>query len=466
MSEPVEPHSEPLSGTRKARSARRSRFRTQRFPASLGIACGLTLFAAAEVFAQDVEPTSQVEAGAAPEAPYAPPPPPPESTPSVEAKAAAPQEATVSEANVEPEPAPEEEASKLAPSLKIGLGVRTGLDLSVNNPSDKVQLSLHDGLANQFTARVYLSGQLTKNVGVTANFEALPFSIHVMDLILQLRLVDELQLWIGQHIPANDRTAFCGPFYHNGWNFPITVQSYPFDHDARDRGFTVWGLIAGGLIKYHLSMVDLQTGRAVENARFGGRVTLNLLDPENYYYSSGTYFGSQDTLALGAVLQYQKGVDGTPDAAGLIAGDTNGDGKLDNDFVGFSFDLLFEKNLGAAGTITLEGGYWNFESSGKEYLVNQGTSANDSSIGFSGPQPGSSYLVMLSWLTHDEVWVGKIQPNARFQFSDYTNEQKVYDVGVAYVIDGFNHRWHLNYRHVDQSANDSDSFQLGAQVQL
>jgi hypothetical protein len=81
-----------------------------------------------------------------------------------------------------PEPEPEVvEDKKFAPSLKIGLGVRTGLDLSVNNPSDDVTLSLHDGLANQFTVRPYFSGSLNEHVGVTANFEALPFSIHVMD---------------------------------------------------------------------------------------------------------------------------------------------------------------------------------------------------------------------------------------------------------------------------------------------
>src|SRR6185436_7402292 len=102
--------------------------------------------------------------------------------------------------------------------------------------------------------------------------------------IAQVKIVDEFQVWVGQHIPANDRINFQGPFYHNAWNFEGAVPAFPLD-----RGFTLWGLVAGGILKYHLSMVDLQPGRSVENARFAARATINLLDPENYYYTQGTY---------------------------------------------------------------------------------------------------------------------------------------------------------------------------------
>jgi hypothetical protein len=370
-----------------------------------------------------------------------------------------------------PSPPPEPEApkeAKLTPSLEIGLGLRTGLWLGMKTPSDNVELSLSDSL-DQMMIRPYFSGQLTKRVSLTANLEATSSSVHILDAILQVKLLEELQLWIGQHIPANDRSAFCGPFYHNSWNFPITVQSFPFDTAARDRGFTIWGLIAGGILKYHVSLVDLQTGRAIDESRLGGRVTLNLLDPENYYYASGTYYGAQDTLALGAVVQYQKGGDGADaDGDGMLDADLDGDGALDNDFVGFAADLLFEKNLGGGGTITVEGGYWNFDASGAEYVVNQGSS--NVGAGFTGPQPGSSYLVALSWLTHDKVGYGQLQPNARLQGGlgdGYGNDPMTFDAGLAYVVDGFNHRWHLNYRHVSvDGAGDSDSIQMGAQLQL
>lgn len=342
------------------------------------------------------------------------------------------------------------------------MGVRTGLASSLKNSTDKVGLTLDDGLVDQVNVRPYLSGQLTENIGAVANFEiGTPKGLgtfNILDAILQFKIADEFQLWVGQHIPANDRNNFCGPFYNNSWNFAIAVQSYPFDVGARDRGFTFWGLIADGIIKYHLSMVDLQKGRAVENARLAGRITINLLDPENYYYSSGTYFGAQDTLAIGAVAQYQNGI------AGKAATDLNMDGKVDTDFLGFSVDALFEKNLKAAGTVTVEGGYWNFEGSGEDYVVNQGSV--DTGLGVTGPQPGSSLLGAVSWLTPSKVGIGHIQPNARYQLGKYdAGDLKVLDAGVSYIVDGFNNRWHFNYRRID-SKSVEHILQLGAQMQI
>ena len=366
----------------------------------------------------------------------------------------------------EPTPVePPAEAPPVAPMLKIGMGVRTGVAMTVNSPADNVQLALHDGLFDSATVRPYLSSQLTKHIGVIANLDVETSGFNLLDAIVQLKLIDELQLWVGQHIPAQDRNNFCGPYFHNSWNFAVTVQSYPMDFAARDRGFTFWGLIAGGILKYHLSVVDLQAGREIGNARLGGRATINLLDKENYYYSSGTYFGAQDTLALGVAFQYQNGVSASQGGV-----DRNMDGKIDNDFIGFSADLLFEKNLKAAGTITLEGGYWNFDGAGKDYAVNQGITvpAATAATQFSGPQPGQSVLAAVSWLTPKKIGIGHIQPNVRLQFANKdAGDVKVYDVGVAYVLDGFNNRWHFNYRHVDpESGKGTDMLQLGAQIQI
>ena len=380
----------------------------------------------------------------------------------------------------EPKPIDEpkdEKPSLLAPKLKIGIGVRTGLNVSLANPSPDVKVSLDDGIGDQLLIRPYFSGELTKNVGVVANFQVTEngksVGFTVLDAIGQVKFRDEFQVWIGQHIPANDRTNFSGPFFHNGWQFPITVPSFPFDAGARSRGFTFWGLIAGGVVKYHASVVDLAKGRSIQNSRLAGRVTINLLDPENYYYSSGTYFGAQDTLAIGGVIQYQKGI-GSGSADGSIGGpaarDLNGDGKVDNDFLGGAVDLLAEKNFGKAGTWTFEGGYWNFNGSGADYVVNQGTATVGN--GFTGPQPGQSFTMMFSWLTPQKIGIGQIQPNFRVQYADYKKAPsyggtgKTYDAGISYIIDGFNHRWSLNYRHEDVPSGKYDSIQLGCQFQL
>lgn len=420
-------------------------------------------------------PAARLSAQAAEPAPTVPPAP----TPAIEPKPvvgapAAPEPTVLATAPAEtpalaepesviPDPPP---APKLeAPMLKIGMGVRTGLAFSHLNPPGEGAttntVSLHDGLFDLVTIRPYFSAQLTKNIGVVANFDIETSGFNILDAIAQFKIIDEFQLWVGQHIPANDRNNFCGPFFANTWNFAVTIQSYPMDFAARDRGFTFWGLVGGGILKYHVSAVDLQPGRNMKNARYAGRVTLNLLDPENYYYASGTYFGAQDTLAIGGVFSYQKGVD-TTDAMGATL--------TDNDFIGFSFDLLFEKHTAKAGTFTLEGGYWNFDNTGDQYVVNQGTKSMGSGFvsGF-----GQSALAGVSWLTPKKYWLGQFQPNVKFQWADKkvndplkADASKVLDIGLGYIIDGYNHQWRANYRFGDTHLGKEAAFQVGVQFQI
>jgi hypothetical protein len=354
------------------------------------------------------------------------------------------------EAPAEPEPA--------GPKFSVGVGMRTGLAMGLSGPS-KSQLSLNDGLVDQVHVRPSFGGTFNDNIGFFTQFEfGTPKglgSFAILDAIAQIKVVDEFQVWIGQHIPANDRNNMNGPFFGNTWNFGIAVEEYPFDVGARDRGATAWGLIAGGRLKYHASIVDLQPGRKIENARYAGRLTLHLLEPEAFYYNSGTYWGTKDVLAIGAVFQSQKGPSGVPNS----------------DFSGFSFDALFEKNTGETGTFTVEAGYWNYESTESQYVVNQGTV--DSGIGVAGPYPGNAFMGIVSWLTADNIGPGKLQPNARIQYADWsTQERTVFDLGLAYVIDGFNHKYHLNYRHSDiepkagDGAFTEDMIQVGVQYMM
>lgn len=368
----------------------------------------------------------------------------------------------------------EEEAK---PKLNVGIGIRAGLTLDLDDETvGGPSLTLDDGLVDQFLIRPYFSGQLSEHFGFTANFEAgAPgnLGIEVLDAIAQIKIVDELQVWFGQHIPAMDRNNMNGPFYHNLWNFPITAQTPPFDRAARDRGVTLWGLVAGGAFKYHLSMVDLQppaagqtdangntlTAAGIENARFAARATIHLWEPENFYYTSGTYYGTKDVFAIGVVAQYQQGVD-VVDGDGVPV-------DTDNDYTSFSADLLIEKNLGEGGTFTLEGGYWNLEDVGEGYIVNAGTS--DQGVGVFGPAPGSSYMAALSWLSPTKLGAGQLQPGARLQIGDYGEEQSVtLDVSMGYIVDGFNNRWYLNYRHQEPVGDTpaDDWVQFGAQYQM
>lgn len=363
---------------------------------------------------------------------------------------------------MEEEVVPEELPESEGPSLKVGMGVRTGVTLGLD---DDTTLRLYDGLVDEINIRPYLSGTLNEYVSAVANFEIGTANglghFAILDAIIQVKLAEEFQIWLGQHIPASDRQNINGPFYVNSWNFPLTVPTFPFDVGARDRGVTFWGLIAGGHLKYHASIVDLQPGQKIENARYAGRVTVHLLEPEAFYYNSGTNYGAADMLAFGAVVHYQKGFE--PEE-GM---------ELDNDFVGFSLDAIFEKNLGDSGTFTVEGAYYNFEGTGLEYAPNQGTV--DEGTGVLGGGKGSALLGALSWLAPNKTGIGQLQPNARVQWGKYPNaadpdmddETVTIDIGLGYVVDAFNHRWHLNYRHQELPGDaSSDAIQIGAQVQL
>jgi len=405
--------------------------------------------------------TPPAEVAAEPAAPAPEPEPTAEVPPDPEpAEAAPPPEPEAPPAEAAPEEEPPAEEKPFEPKFTVGVGMRTGLNMILSGDNSG-QLSLNDGLVDQVHIRPYLGGSLTPHVGYWVQFEVGTANglgnFAVLDAIAQIKFIDEIQLWVGQHIPANDRNNMNGPFFGNGWNFAITVPSYPFDVGARDRGATLWGLIAGGHIKYHASIVDLQPGRDIGKARGAGRVTVHLLEPENFYYNSGTYFGKQDILAFGAVVQ----------------GQAKDDAVEDSNFFGFSFDGMFEKNLGAGGTLTLEGGYWNFRQTGANYAANQGTidgpDGGGVAYGVTGPHPGESFLASISWLTPGKVGAGYIQPNFRTQyFNGSASESLVFDAGLAYVVDGFNHKYHLNYRHAENNPDagpvaKEDSIQVGFQ---
>src|SRR5690606_8640131 len=143
------------------------------------------------------------------------------------------------------------------------LCIRAGTALVFDDPAaDGTTLRLHDGVANQLNVRPYFSGQLTEAIGFTGNLEITDGSVDILDAIIQVKVADELQIWVGQHIPAMERNNFNGPFYNNGWNLPIAVQTLPFDTAGRVRGIPAWGLVAGGLFKYRVSVVDLHPRRA------------------------------------------------------------------------------------------------------------------------------------------------------------------------------------------------------------
>jgi hypothetical protein len=84
---------------------------------------------------------------------------------------------------------------------------------------------------------------------------------------------------------------------------------------------------------------------------YSGRINIALLGEEPGFWGSSTYYGDKDIVAIGGGYQYQK------NGSNVTAGAVNGDTNL-NIVMG---DLLAEKNLPGAGTVSLEGTYYHFD---------------------------------------------------------------------------------------------------------
>jgi hypothetical protein len=319
-----------------------------------------------------------------------------------------------------------------APAIAFGVGVRAGFE----EAHQKASLST-------LNVRPYISGQLNRIVKFQANLDSdlvkigsEPIeAIRILDAIGKFEIHDLFNIWAGRFLPPSDRANLSGPYFQSAWNFPVTSR-YPSIYAGRDDGLAVWGQVDGGRFKYQLGGFSGGAPESLDAWRYAGRLTLNLLDPEPGYYNSSTYYGTKDVLAIGAVAQVQH--DGIRTATGR------------DDLVAASGDLLFEKKLGDAGTMTIEGAYYDFEKA----------------------KLGSSFTVLGAYLIPVEVGIGRFQPLVRFQ--DYLVDNarlggadRILDSAINYVISGHDARVSLNWTHEapPHGASHVDSVQLGVQIQ-
>ena len=353
-----------------------------------------------------------------------------------------------------PEPAPAPavaaaEAKLAAPAaapapktLSYGVGLRVGggLDTSTGTvSSDNVGIKTLD-------VRPYISGQvhpLLKFEGHLDLNNADQSRIRVLDAVAKFELDDLFNVWLGRFLPPSDRANLSGPYYQNAWFFPTGVNGYPSIYAGRDDGGAVWGQLEKGKFKYQAGVFTLDSNTPTSEVLYAGRLVLNLLDPEPGYYNSSTYYGTKDVLALGGAVQYQK-----LGAATVIGTDTTGAPILArNDLLAFNVDLLFEKRLAWADTLTLEGAYYNF---------NKGAQ-------------GWSWYALASYLFATKVAFGQVQPMVRWQQFTATaggDPVRTLDAGLNYIIDGHNTRVAFAVQNRNPpTAPSTTSYQLGIQIQ-
>lgn len=370
------------------------------------------------------EATSAAETTAAPTVAVAavPPPPPP------------------------PPPPPDAEAEKYK---KINLSLWLRIAGVLQNPVNRSRM---DRLSSNAEVEFHLNNQMRKWLQWTANFVGTygggsvdgAGNVAILDLIAQLEPSDYFNFWAGRMLVASDRSNFSGPYFMAPWNYPgafgVGPRQGPF---GRNDGATVWGQLAGGMLKYYVGAYNLygetRPSGAYTAPLFSGRLNLSLLNPEPGYYSSSTYYG-KDIFAVGVGGQYQK--NGSPGAVGAAAAD----------YSLFNADLLFEKELGGSGVIDVEGAFYKYMGDNE---------VND-----------FSYFGLVSYLTPSIENVGKFQPLVRIQQTKpkeiagvTPDTATAVDAQVGYVIDGYSTRLALGFQHAKNSiGNIGNQVFLGIQL--
>jgi len=407
-------------------------------------------------------PAAAAPAPAPAAAPVAAPAPAPEPAPAVVSPPAS--ETPPAPAAVPPEvpPAPTDPDAETYKHINMGVWSRTGFGLQ--NASNPKKLN---GIGMGGEVELHFSNTMRKGMSWTANFAAvygardggsnipgngppgtqgITGTVEIMDLIAQYEPTPAFNVWVGRMLVASDRSNFSGPYFMAPWIYPLLLGPQSFQNAyaivgpkegpfGRSDGATIWGAFAGGMMKYYLGAYDLFD--AAQKPLISGRLALSLLSPEPGYYGSSTYLG-KDILALGVGGQYKKNAENTikPGETGL------------RDYGMILADVLFEKNLGGAGVLDLEGAFYKYVGDGQR---------ND-----------FSYMGLASYL------ISKFQPLVRIQQAKQKsvedggsgNTVSMLDGQIGYYLDGYATRFALGASHSwDGGGRYANSVFAGIQLQ-
>ena len=383
---------------------------------------------------------------AAPAPPTVPPPEPLPPTSILEATPPAP---------VPPPPPPVAPAVPgiAAPLKLLEADVGTRLGLRIQNPNQPEKLN---DLGMDGQVQLLLAGQATRHILWQADFVGsfgtvvdandhydTTGSAAVLDLIARFELHDAFNLWVGRMLVPADRSGLSTEWGIAPWLFP--GQFVPKEKPAgalqgphgRSDGVTLWGQLGGGTFKYYLGVFNLAD--PTQSPLYSGRLSLSLLNPEPGYRNASSYYGSKDVLAFGAGFQHEH--NGSPEL------DPTNQVLALADFTELNFDLFFEKNLGLAGVMDLEGAF--------------------SKIWGSYTTESVTYFFLASYLLPIEVGAGKFQPLFRLQQAHdraTSDTDALADAQLGYIIDGSRARVALDYRYSKVQGQTGNAVLLGLQL--
>ena len=352
--------------------------------------------------------------------------------------------------------------------LSIGAGLRTNItfreESAPNGDDDATEFNVEN-------IRLYLNGQVTKNIGLTFNTErtggilgrdtADADDVDVLDAIVRLEFSPTFNIWVGSLLTPADRIEMNGPFYGLSWN-QFTVPLFASDQGGqageigRDEGIVLWGSL--DKFQYAFGFFDGLDGvsNQSDEVLFATRLAYNFLNEEQNpaYYTSSTYFGGLGNIfTVGFSFQSQSDGVGTAADAG--------------DFSGFAIDVLSETVFGNDGVLTIEGEYKDFDSDFTG--IDAGNTTDESFALFDG----DSYFLTAAYLLPGQVGVGKLQPYFRFTENNPSDADSsdLFELGLNYIVSGHNARFNINYTSGDANlsglpGNDVDAIVVGFQVQI
>lgn len=317
-------------------------------------------------------------------------------------------------------------------SVSVGFGMRTSYS-SVENGAPNGSSRSQDFTLD--SARIYLSGSLSKSIKGMLNTEKdiAGEGFQAIDANVQIEITPGVTIWVGRFLSPSDRANMAGPYYSLGggyWSGIASRYGYNGGYIGRDDGVAVVGDLMGGRLAYSFGAFEgntafkiapvaaMFTGRTgSDGLMYAGRLQYDFWDLEPGYYGTGNYLGGKDILAIGIAGRTQSnGAYMTTIPPALPA-------TMTGDYKSYSVDFLLEKKGVGPGALSIEAAGYDYDTD-DVFLSEQ----------------GKAYSAGLGYIFSQKVGWGQFQPFVRYQkFNpDDDIDIKKYDVGVNYIIDGYN----------------------------
>lgn len=343
-------------------------------------------------------------------------------------------------------------------SVSVGFGMRGGYSATEDAAPNGTDYSNNFSLDS---ARLYFSGSLNKYIKGMLNTEKdiAGQGFQAIDANVQLAVLPELTIWLGRFLSPSDRANMAGPYYSLGggyWSGIASRYGYNGGYIGRDDGAGLVGTALDGKLSYSvgafegntafkIAPVTLGTRTGSDDLMYAGRLQYDFWDAEPGYYGTGNYLGGKDILAIGIAARTQGG--------GAYSATKTGD------YNSYSIDFLLEKKDVGPGAVSVEAAYYDY----------------DTDDVFTTEQ-GQAYSAGAGYIFSEKTGWGQFQPFIRYQKFDADlkaagQAYEKYDLGAAYIIDGYNAQISAFYSNADTATSatastDVNSFSVQTQFQF